>query len=104
MLKNKKAQSTLEYAIVIAIIVAGLLAMSQYIKRGYMGKLKTGADELGDQFNPNNMTGSETTNSTQSTSTSVLGGVTTTTYNGGTTTVADNKTVEAWNTNGLFDQ
>lgn len=41
-----KAQSTLEYAILIAVVVAAVLAMSAYIKRGMQGRLKAGADEL----------------------------------------------------------
>lgn len=41
-----KAQSTLEYAILIAVAVAAVLAMSAYIKRGLQGRLKAGADEL----------------------------------------------------------
>lgn len=48
---NKKiAQSTLEYAILIVIIAVALLATQAYIKRGVAGRLKSSADEIGDQF------------------------------------------------------
>jgi len=50
---NKKGQSTLEYALIIAVIVAGLLLMQMYIKRGYAGRLKSSTDDMGEQFDPN---------------------------------------------------
>jgi uncharacterized protein (UPF0333 family) len=49
---NKKAQSTLEYALLIGVIVAGLIAMQMYLKRGYQGKLRESADQVGDQYSP----------------------------------------------------
>ncbi len=49
---NKRAQSTLEYAVVIAIIVGGLLAMQMYIKRGVQGRLKQASDDIGEQYSP----------------------------------------------------
>lgn len=54
MFNNKKAQSTLEYAILIIIIIGALLAVQTYIKRGIQGKLKTSTDDIGDQFSPDN--------------------------------------------------
>ena len=49
---NKKGQNTLEYAVVIAVIVAALLAMQNYIKRGIQGKMKASTDDIGEQFSP----------------------------------------------------
>lgn len=54
---NKKAQSTLEYALLIGVIVAGLVAMQLYLKRGYQGKLRENSDQLGDQYSPSYTTG-----------------------------------------------
>ncbi len=54
MFNNKKAQSTLEYAILIIIIIGALLAVQTYIKRGIQGKLKSSSDDIGDQFSPDN--------------------------------------------------
>ena len=51
---KKKGQSTLEYAVLIVIIIAALLAMNQYIKRGLQGRLKSATDDIGDQFSPGN--------------------------------------------------
>lgn len=41
-----KAQSTLEYAILIAVAAAAILTASAYIKRSIQGRLKVNADEL----------------------------------------------------------
>jgi uncharacterized protein (UPF0333 family) len=58
---NKRAQSTLEYAILIGVIAAALIGMQAYVKRGYSGKLKDGADSMGDQFAPQHTTFNYTT-------------------------------------------
>ena len=50
MKKNKKGQSTLEYAILIIIIIAALLSLQTYVKRGVSGRLKSSADDIGDQY------------------------------------------------------
>lgn len=39
-LLKKKAQSTFEYAVLITIIVAAIIAMQTYIKRAVCGRLK----------------------------------------------------------------
>ena len=53
-LNKRKGQSTLEYAVLIVIIIAALLAMNQYIKRGLQGRLKSSTDDIGEQFSPGN--------------------------------------------------
>ena len=79
--KLNKAQTTLEYAILIGVIVAGLIAMQVYIKRGYQGKLRESADSMGQQFSPGNTTTNYAiTNTTNSTET-LAGGVTSTNIN-----------------------
>lgn len=49
---NRKAQSTLEYALIIGVVVAGLLLMQHYVRRGLAGKYKSSSDDLGEQFEP----------------------------------------------------
>jgi Flp pilus assembly pilin Flp len=44
--KNRKAQSTAEYAILIGIVVAVAVAMQTYVKRGLQGRLKDASDEF----------------------------------------------------------
>jgi uncharacterized protein (UPF0333 family) len=70
--RNKQGQSTLEYALLIAAVVAGLIMMQIYLKRGIGGRLKGGADNIGEQFDPvvfsssYNMTSGSTRNETVS--------------------------------------
>ena len=51
-LSKSRAQTTLEYAVLIGVIVAALIAMQRYLKRGYQGKLRESADQMGEQFSP----------------------------------------------------
>ena len=48
--RGRAGQSTLEYAVVIAVIVGALLAMQVYIKRGVQGRFKQASDDIGEQF------------------------------------------------------
>lgn len=50
MLKNKKGQNTLEYAIVIAAVIGALLAINLYLKKGVQGRLRESSDQIGKQF------------------------------------------------------
>ncbi|MBM3245505.1 MAG: hypothetical protein FJZ15_06930 [Candidatus Omnitrophica bacterium] len=47
---KSRAQSTLEYAVVIAVAVAALIAMSAYIKRGMQGRMRSNTDQLSGGF------------------------------------------------------
>ncbi len=50
--KIRKAQSTLEYALILAVVVGALLTMQNYLKRSLQGKLQATADEIGPQYSP----------------------------------------------------
>ncbi len=52
MLRVRKAQSTLEYAILIIIIIGVFIAMQQYIERGFQGRWKASIDDFGEQYDP----------------------------------------------------
>jgi uncharacterized protein (UPF0333 family) len=52
--RRKRGQSTLEYAILIIIIIGALLSIQVYIKRGVQGRLKSAADDIGDQYSDGN--------------------------------------------------
>jgi len=41
---TKKGQSTAEYAIVIGLVIAAIVAMQVYVKRGLQGKVKDAVD------------------------------------------------------------
>ncbi len=60
------AQSTVEYAVLIACIAAAVIGMQFYLKRGIQGRLRQGGDEIGQQYSARN-TGSTTTTTTNST-------------------------------------
>ncbi|MBU4332800.1 hypothetical protein KKD20_06890 [Patescibacteria group bacterium] len=53
-INKARAQTTLEYSVIISVIVAALLTMQVYIKRSLQGKLRSAADEIGQQYDPRN--------------------------------------------------
>lgn len=58
---KKKAQSSLEYAILIIIVLGALLSIQVYIKRGIQGRLKTATDDIGEQYKSGGMNITKTT-------------------------------------------
>ena len=51
---RNKSQSTLEYAVIIAVLAGALLAINIYMKRGVQGKLRESVDEIGQQYSAGN--------------------------------------------------
>lgn len=62
-LNKKRAQSTLEYAVLVIVIIGALLSIQVYLKRGVQGRLKQATDDIGDQFSVGNTNAVVTTNS-----------------------------------------
>ncbi len=60
MLRKQKGQSTLEYALIIVVVIAALLAINAYMKRGIQGKLRESIDEVGEQYSAGNTTSNYT--------------------------------------------
>ncbi len=56
MLNRIKAQSTLEYAMVIVCVAGALIAMQIYVKRSIQGRLRGAADEVGEQYSAKSTT------------------------------------------------
>ena len=54
--KIVKAQASLEYAALIGVVVAAIILISTYMKRSVEGKLRSSADEVGDQYDVANGT------------------------------------------------
>ena len=79
MLK-RKGQSTLEYALIIAVVVGGLLLMQHYVKRGYAGRLKSASDDMGEQFDPAAYSANFTINQTSNVEQTVQDRVSTTNH------------------------
>jgi len=77
---NKKGQSTLEYALITAVIIAGLLLMQHYMKRGYAGRLKSSTDDIGEQYDPANYSANFKVTNKSYTKQDVKGGTTTQEY------------------------
>jgi len=48
-LKNKRAQTTMEYAILIVVVIGVFSAMQLYMRRGLSARLKSGVDNIPDQ-------------------------------------------------------
>ena len=60
-LSKKRAQSSLEYAILIIIVLGALLSIQVYIKRGIQGRLRSATDDIGEQYSTGRMNISKTT-------------------------------------------
>lgn len=54
MLMRKRGQSTLEYALIVAVVVVALIAIVNYMGRSMKGRLKDSSDKIGKQFDPEN--------------------------------------------------
>ncbi|MDD4938677.1 MAG: hypothetical protein PHE18_01585 [Candidatus Omnitrophica bacterium] len=82
MLRMQKGQSTLEYALIIAVVVGALLAMQIYMKRGMEGRMRKAADDIGKQFDAEKTYVHHTTTKTGTTVEETASGATTV-YSGG---------------------
>lgn len=49
LIKNKKAQNTAEYAILISLVVAGIIAMQTYAQRALQSRVRDAGTYLADQ-------------------------------------------------------
>ncbi len=52
MFMHRKAQSTMEFTVLIIIIIAAFIATQNYIKRGFQGRIKSSMDDFGEQYDP----------------------------------------------------
>ena len=71
-----KGQSTLEYAILVIVVIAALLTISAYVKKGIQGRAKSATDDIGGQYEPNNTNYDKWTNTSSSTRQTFKTGVT----------------------------
>ena len=97
MLRIKlKGQSTLEYVILLGFVVAALIAMSFYMKRGAQGRLRESTDQIGEQYAAGKTTGNYIVTRNQSQHESLKsGGHITTTINYDTQSRSGSETVDA---------
>lgn len=85
-LPGRQGQSTLEYAVLIIIIIGALLSIQVYIKRGIQGRLKGAADDIGDQFSVGNTNVTQTMTTGSTTKDTFSAGVSSSTLVGEETT------------------
>ena len=52
MLRCRRAQSTMEYGLLIAVVVVALIAINFYMRRGIQGRVRESTDQIGRQFDP----------------------------------------------------
>lgn len=49
-IRKNSGQSVLEYAVLLGVVIAAILIMQVFVKRGYQGGLKDSADKMGEAF------------------------------------------------------
>ena len=62
-MRNRRGQSTLELALTIVAVAAAAIAMSIFMKRSVMGKMRDSGDQVGGQFTPTTTTNDYATKS-----------------------------------------
>jgi hypothetical protein len=93
-LRKMKGQSTLEYAVLIIIVIGALLSIQVYIKRGIQGRMRSATDDIGDQYAPGNTNVIKMTITAAQTQETFQDGVTSSTLLGDeTTTVTSNQEI-----------
>jgi uncharacterized protein (UPF0333 family) len=93
-----KGQTTLEVVILIGFVVAALIAMGVYMKRGIQGRLRSSSDQIGEQYSAGYTTGTYITNTVVNQEENITGGKTTTTIHQNEQTRSGNETVASMNT------
>ena len=96
-LRNKSGQSTLEYVILTGFVVAALIAMGTYMKRGMQGKLRESSDQIGEQYSAEHTTTDYTTVTNLQQNEQTVNRATTTTIDVNTQTRTGFEQVEALN-------
>ena len=93
--KRRKGQSTLEYAVLIIIIIVALLSIQVYIKRGIQGRLKSASDDIGDQYSNGNTNVMSTVHTVSYTHDTFVKGETVSTLNNDevTTTISNSQII-----------
>lgn len=91
-MRIKRGQSSLEYITLVIIVIGAFIATQDYIKRGIQGRWRQAADDLGDQYDPQDISSSINYKTTVDSITTI----TTTNANGGfwTSRVDQSNTIE----------
>jgi len=104
MISKRRGQSTMEYALIVAVVAAALFAMQIYMKRGMENRLRRSTDDVGKQFEANKTTifrstnrmGASTYESTNVNGTKIHMGYYAGNGTGETATVMASENIAAW--------
>lgn len=70
--KLSKGQTTLEYIVLMIIVLGALLSIQYYFKRGLQGRWKAAMDDVGEQYDPRVANSAVRHTLVQSTNTSII--------------------------------
>jgi len=70
-MRNRRGQTIMEYTVIVIVVVGVMIAMKDYVKRGIQGRWKSAADQVGEQYDPQNVN-SDVNYATQSNSLSLV--------------------------------
>jgi len=93
LLIKRRGQSTLEYAILVVVVIMALIGIQAYLKRGISGRMRESTDQIGEQFSPDFTTYNITTKSYARVNETQQDGVQTTTYQDQWTSRSGNETM-----------
>lgn len=69
---TRKGQTTIEYAMLLIIVIGSFVAIQNYVKRGMQGRWRDTVDSLGDQYDPQTANTSIQYTLTSTTNTQIL--------------------------------
>lgn len=52
---RRNGQTTMEFMVLIILLIGALISIGVYFRRGLQGRWKAAVDDLGDQYDPQNM-------------------------------------------------
>ncbi len=55
--RRRKGQTTIEYTVLMIVVLGAFVAAGNYIKRGLQGRWKSAIDDMGDQYDPRTAVG-----------------------------------------------
>lgn len=96
ILRKNRAQSTLEYAILIVVAIVAFIAIQGYISRAIQGRGRDASDQIGEQFDAGSTTFNYTTHSFANVSELADAWSTTTNYTNQGTTRTGEEHVGNW--------
>jgi len=92
-LRTKKGQSTLEYAILIVVVILALIGIQGYISRAVQGRGRDAGDQIGEQFDAGSAAYNYTTTTSARVRETADAWSTTTEYQNQSTTRTGNETI-----------